>query len=43
MLGDLQDKAGLAVLHLEGAKNQRKLIVKLDVDDGTNDGDHSAL
>ena len=38
MLCDLEDEAGLAVLHLEGVEDGRQLAIELHVHHGTDDG-----
>merc|ERR1711892_106561 len=43
VLGDLQDKLGDPVLNNEGVEDLRKSIFKLDVNNGTNDGDNLSL
>jgi hypothetical protein len=37
VLGDFQDKPHIVALDLQSTENGRKLAVKVDVDDGTND------
>jgi hypothetical protein len=39
VLGDFQDQTGLATLDLEGVQDWWQVVVELDVNDGTNDGD----
>lgn len=36
MLGDLQHQTGLAALHFEGVQDWGKVVIELDVNDGTN-------
>merc|ERR1719410_148788 len=43
VLGDLQDELGGPVLDLEGVKDLWKSIIKLNVDNGTNNGDNLSL
>merc|ERR1711988_1808254 len=43
VLGDLQDELGGSVLNLQGVKNLWESIFKLNVDNGTNNGDNLAL
>merc|ERR1712198_602416 len=43
VLGDLQDELGGSVFNLQGVKNLWESILKLNVNDGTNNGDNLAL
>ena len=43
VLGHLQDQLGLAVLDNEGVEDFGQALVKLDVNDSTDDGDDLAL
>ena len=43
VLRNLQDEPGLATLHVEGVEDLREALVKLDVDDGADDGEHLAI
>merc|ERR1719384_1977694 len=43
VLGNLQDELGGPVLHLEGVENLREPIFKLDINNGSDDGDNLPL
>jgi hypothetical protein len=43
VLGDLKDQPWYPVLDLKGIQDGWKVVVELDIDDGTNDGDDAAL
>jgi hypothetical protein len=43
VLGHLQDELGLPVLHAQRVQDLREAVLELDVDDGSDDGDHLAL
>lgn len=43
VLGDLQHQAGSASVDLQGVQDRGQVLVELDVDDGTDDSDHTAV
>lgn len=43
MLGDFKDQPWCPVLDLKGIQDRWKVVIELDIDDGTNDGDNAAL
>jgi hypothetical protein len=43
VLGDFKDQPWCPVLDLKGIQDRWKVVVELDIDDGTNDCDNAAL
>jgi hypothetical protein len=43
MLSDFENQSVFSAWDFEGIKNRRSTFIELDIDDGTNDGNNSAL